>query len=68
MDFLIRKARIGDVKWIHSTMKRFAEQGEILPRSLSELYDHLRDFFVCIDEEKGPRGCLFIRGSHAGDL
>jgi amino-acid N-acetyltransferase len=64
MDFLIRKARIGDVKWIHSMMKRFAEQGEILPRSLSELYDHLRDFFVCIDEEKGSAKLLGTCAMH----
>ena len=64
MDFLIRKARIGDVKGIHSMMKKFAEQGEILPRSLSELYDHLRDFFVCIDEEKGPSKLLGTCAMH----
>ena len=64
MDFLIRKARIGDVKGIHSMMKKFAEQGEILPRSLSELYDHLRDFFVCIDEEKGPAKLLGTCAMH----
>ena len=53
MDFLIRKARIEDVKGIHFLIRKYAEQGEILPRSLSELYDHLRDFFVSVGEKSG---------------
>jgi amino-acid N-acetyltransferase len=53
MGLLIRKARIEDVKGIHSLIKKYTDQGELLPRSLSELYDHVRDFFVCIDEENG---------------
>ena len=51
MEFLIRKARIGEIKQIHSMIKQFSETGKILPRSLSELYDQLRDFFVCLDRE-----------------
>ncbi len=42
----IRKAVTGDVKAIHKILNRYAEKGFLLPRSLSELYDHLRDFFV----------------------
>lgn len=53
MEFLIRKAKIGDIKGIYSLIKTYTEQGEILPRSLSELYDYIRDFFVCVDEENG---------------
>jgi len=55
MDFLIRKAKIEDIKRIHSLTKEYGERGIILPRSLSELYDHVRDFFVCIDEKDGPK-------------
>ena len=51
MDLLIRKARIADVKKIHSLLKIYGEKNELLPRSLSELYDQLRDFFVCEDKE-----------------
>jgi amino-acid N-acetyltransferase len=51
MGYLIRKARIGDVKAIHALVREFTAQGLILPRSLSELYDQLRDFFVCVEEE-----------------
>ena len=51
MKLLIRKARIADVKGIHSLLKMYGEKNELLPRSLSELYDQLRDFFVCEDRE-----------------
>ena len=42
----IRKAVIGDIKHIHKLVNHYAEQGVLLPRPLSELYDHLRDFNV----------------------
>jgi amino-acid N-acetyltransferase len=42
----IKKAVIGDVKAIHKILNYYADKGLLLPRSLSELYDHLRDFFV----------------------
>jgi amino-acid N-acetyltransferase len=45
---MIRKARLEDVKEIQRLIKQFSNRGDILPRSLSELYDHLRDFFVFI--------------------
>jgi amino-acid N-acetyltransferase len=42
----IKKAVIGDVKAIHTILNHYANQGLLLPRSLSELYDHLRDYYV----------------------
>ena len=45
---MIRKAKLSDVKEIQRLIKLYAPRGDILPRSLSELYDHLRDFFVFI--------------------
>jgi amino-acid N-acetyltransferase len=51
---MLRKAKIQDVKSIHAILTRYANQSLLLPRSLSELYDHLRDFYVIEDnEEKG---------------
>ena len=43
---MIRKARLPDVKEMQRLLRLYAARGEILPRSLSDLYDHLRDFFV----------------------
>lgn len=49
---MIRKAKLSDVKEIQRLIKLYAPRGDILPRSLSELYDHLRDFFVSIQNRK----------------
>jgi amino-acid N-acetyltransferase len=49
---MIRKAKIDDIKEIQRLIKLYAPRGGILPRSLSELYDHLRDFFVFIRNRK----------------
>jgi len=42
----IRKAVVKDIKAIHKILNHYADQDLLLPRSLSELYDHLRDYFV----------------------
>jgi len=46
---MIRKAKIKDIKTIHRILSFYAEQDLLLPRSLSELYGHVRDFFVFVD-------------------
>ena len=43
---MIRNARIEDAKTIHQMLNTFSERGAVLPRSLSEIYDHLRDYSV----------------------
>ena len=48
---MIRKAQIGDVKDIQKLLLTFASRGDMLSRSLSEIYESLRDFFVF--EENG---------------
>ncbi len=50
---MIRKARLGDVKKIHKLLSAYSEGGALLPRSLSELYDQLRDFVVFVDPAEG---------------
>ncbi len=47
----IRKAYIKDAIFIHSLVNRFAKDDEMLPRSLNEIYENIRDFFIC--EYKG---------------
>lgn len=42
----VRPAAIPDVPEIHELLQDYANQGNLLPRSLSEIYRHLRDFFV----------------------
>lgn len=48
---MLRKARIGDVKTIHRLINLSAGKGEMLPRSLMDIYNSLRDFFVYYDEK-----------------
>lgn len=43
---MLRKARISDIKAIHELINRCAGRGEMLPRSLAELYDNVRDYLV----------------------
>lgn len=47
---MIRAARMNDVKPIHSLLNHFADKGLLLGRSISSLYDQLRDFIVYCDE------------------
>jgi amino-acid N-acetyltransferase len=48
---MIRKAQIQDIKQIQGLINYFAQQDLMLPRSLNELYESLRDFWVA--EERG---------------
>ena len=43
---MIRKARISDVKDIQKLIAQYAKQDLMLPRSLNELYENIRDYFV----------------------
>jgi amino-acid N-acetyltransferase len=49
---MIRKAKLNDVKEIQRLIKQYSTRGDILPRSLVELYDHLRDFYVFVQNRK----------------
>ncbi len=48
---MLRKARVGDVKTIHMLINRSAGRGEMLSRSLMDIYGSLRDFLVYWDEQ-----------------
>lgn len=48
---MLRKAKIRDVKTIHKMINISAGKGEMLPRSLMDIYGSLRDFFVYYDEK-----------------
>ncbi|MFH1577940.1 MAG: N-acetyltransferase [Candidatus Omnitrophota bacterium] len=45
--FKIRKARIKDIGQIRGMINQFAKDELMLPRSLFEIYESLRDFWVC---------------------
>ena len=59
---MIRKATVKDIKAIHKLLKIYGQKGELLPRPLSELYDHMRDFTVCEDQQNGAVvGCCALQ-------
>jgi amino-acid N-acetyltransferase len=47
---MFRKAQIRDVKDIQKLLTFFASRGDMLSRSLSELYEAIRDFYI-VEEE-----------------
>jgi len=47
---MIRKARLTDVKSIQTLVNQYADSGQMLPRTLNELYEHMRDFSVYEEE------------------
>ena len=42
----MEKAKITDVAQMHELINYFADKGEMLARSLSEIYENIRDYFV----------------------
>jgi len=49
---MIRKARIKDIKQIQDLINYYAKQDLMLPRSLNELYENLRDFWIYEEDNK----------------
>lgn len=59
---MIRKATIKDIKTIHALLQQYGRQGKLLPRPLSALYDHVRDFTVYVDDKDGGvLGCCALQ-------
>jgi len=48
---MIRKALISEVTKIQRLLNQYGDRGILLPRSLSELYEHLRDFYVVAGDD-----------------
>ncbi len=55
----IRKATVKDVVFIYKLLEYFSSKELLLPRSLSELYDNVRDVFVA-EEEGEIIGCCSL--------
>ncbi len=65
----VEKARISDIPQIHQLVNHFADRGEMLSRSLSELYENTRNFFVT-KQGKRVLGCaaLYISWSDLAEI
>jgi len=65
----IRPASIGDVPYIHHLLEIYAAQGNLLPRTMNELYRHLRDFFVVeVNGQVAGCGALEIFTENLGEV
>jgi amino-acid N-acetyltransferase len=66
---LVRPAAIGDVPTLHHLLELYAAKGNLLPRTFSELYRHLRDFFVIeIGDKVVACGALEIFTEDLGEV
>lgn len=48
---MIRHAKIKDARVIHQLLLTYAKDGQLLGRSLANIYEAIRDFYIC--EEDG---------------
>jgi amino-acid N-acetyltransferase len=48
----IEKATMADAPRIQELVSSFAAIGEMLPRPLAEIYEHLRDFFIVRERQE----------------
>ena len=67
--YKFRKATLQDVKDMQTLINRQAARNKMLPRSLHDLYEYLRDFFVCTEGEKVVGVCaLHITWEDLGEV
>ena len=59
---MVRKARVKEVPEIYRLLMTYAGQWNVLPRSLSELYSYVRDFFIY--QEDGGDSLLGMGALH----
>jgi amino-acid N-acetyltransferase len=48
----IRKATVWDARKIHRLMESFASRGLVLPRPLWDIYSHIREFTVWVQDDE----------------
>jgi amino-acid N-acetyltransferase len=65
-----RKAILPDVERLHAIIRPYAEIGTLLPRTLGELSENVRDFVVAVDDNGGIVGCgaLHLYGMHLAEI
>jgi amino-acid N-acetyltransferase len=54
---MIRKARIKDAQKIRELINGFAKIDLMMPRSLNEIFENIRDFWVAVTPEQKIIGC-----------
>ena len=59
----LRRAKTGDVVAMQQIINGFADRGAMLHRSLSQLYENIRDFFVIEEQDGRIVGCAALHVS-----
>ena len=49
---MIRKAILQDARQIHKLLLAYAKDGLVLPRSLMDIFEAIRDFYVFVDDDR----------------
>lgn len=64
-----RKAILPDVDAIYELINDYSQSGTLLPRSIPELCENIRDFVV-VEDETGIVGCgaLHLYGAHLAEI
>jgi len=67
---LVRRARVTDAAEIQRLITAFADRDEMLHRSLGEIYENIRDFYVAEDAEGELVACggLHVCWSHLAEI
>lgn len=65
-----RGARLPDVSQIHAIIEPYAREGTLLPRSVAELCENVRDFIVAEGDSGEILGCgaLHLYGLHLAEI
>lgn len=65
----IRKARLKDVPYIRKLVNKFAAEEKMLPLSLNQIYERLRDFWIIeMNEKLVGCGALKIMWEDLGEI
>ena len=54
------KAEIADAQAIHGLINLYAQRGDMLPRTMGEVYENLRDFYVVRGDDGMFMGCVAL--------
>ncbi len=65
---VLRKALMCDVKSLYNLFSEYSKAGEMLPRSMSDIYEHLRDFYIAEIENEDDGGEVSDISGHAPDV
>src|SRR5579871_831253 len=64
-----RQAVLPDVEPIHGIIQPYADEGTLLPRSVGELSENVRDFIVAVEDGRVVGcGALHLYGMHLAEI